>query len=198
MGWRPALQRWTRCGQLQIISVLKAEHFQKFQVGVLMALAVAREGKQPTSLFGNLPGGSQLTLWYLDDLWIGLGWVGSLFGNLPHGSQLTLWYLDGFGLGWVFETSLAAPSSLSDIMLLNVDWIGLGPSLETSLVAPNSHSDIIYVAPWSYIWLDGCGWIGYWLPAHNCDQYLLNLFALASPFDSRETSWSILHVTHLI
>ena len=70
----------------------------------------------------------------------------------------------------------------------------------------------------------GCGWIGYWLPAHtlirkvgpalaseqdgswqfkafkahNCDQYLLNLFALASPFDSRETSWSILHVTHLI
>ena len=32
------------------------------QVGVLMALAVARDGKQPTSLFGNLPGGSQLTL----------------------------------------------------------------------------------------------------------------------------------------
>ena len=32
-----------------------------------MALVVAREGKQPTSLFGNLPGGSQLTLWTTDN-----------------------------------------------------------------------------------------------------------------------------------
>jgi hypothetical protein len=30
------------------------------QVSVLMALAVAREGKRPTALFGNLPGGSDL------------------------------------------------------------------------------------------------------------------------------------------
>ena len=38
------------------------DNFLYLQVGVLMALAVAREGKQPTSLFGNLPGGEQLTL----------------------------------------------------------------------------------------------------------------------------------------
>ena len=82
------------------------------------------------------------------DIWVDfeLDWVelGTYLVDLSSHSDICI------DLEWVFETYLA-PSSLSDIMLLNVDWIGLGPSLETSLVAPNSHSDIIYVAPWSYI-----------------------------------------------
>ena len=80
MDRRPALLRWTRYlnpGISTHIARNKENYFMVavlitilspfynfiyLQVGVLMALAVAREGKQPTSLFGNLPGGEQLTL----------------------------------------------------------------------------------------------------------------------------------------
>jgi len=50
-----------RCGEVTLDG-LETSSAEMDKVGVLMALAVAREGKQPTSLFGNLPGGSQLTL----------------------------------------------------------------------------------------------------------------------------------------
>ena len=146
MGWRPALQRWTRCGQLQIISVLKAEHFQKFQVGVLMALAVAREGKQPTSLFGNLPGGSQLTLWYLDDLWIGLGWV---------------------GLGPSLETSLTALSSHSDIWM-DLDWVGY---LKPPWRLP-AHSLILCCLMWIGLGWVPLWKPPWWLPTHTLILYM--------------------------
>jgi len=50
-----------RCGEVTLDGQ-ETSSAEMDKVGVLMALAVAREGKQPTSLFGNLPGGEQLTL----------------------------------------------------------------------------------------------------------------------------------------
>ena len=48
-----------RCGEVVLDSVTTTQA-EMDKVSVLMALSVAREGKHPTSLFGNLPGNHQL------------------------------------------------------------------------------------------------------------------------------------------
>lgn len=48
-----------RCGDVQLDGVATSRA-EMDKVSVLMALAVARDGKQPTALFGNLPGSNHL------------------------------------------------------------------------------------------------------------------------------------------
>jgi len=48
-----------RCGEVMLDSITTTQP-EMDKVSVLMALSVAREGKHPTSLFGNLPGNHHL------------------------------------------------------------------------------------------------------------------------------------------
>ena len=177
-----------------------------------MALAVAREGKQPTSLFGNLPGGSQLTLWYLDwILWIGLGWVfeTSLAALSSHSDIWMDFELDWVELGtylvdlsshsdicidleWVFETYLA-PSSLSDIMLLNVDvdWVG---SLFGNLLGGSQLTLWYYICGTVVIYMIGWMWLD-WVLAPSSQLWSISSQSVCSCFPFRLTGNFLVNLT---